>query len=226
MEQTSNFDLSRVIDDAKKVITQPVDFYRGMPKTGGYAEPLIFVLVMALATGIVLTFFSFFGGGRMGGMSMGWAAVIMLPIMALLGSFIGAAIMFVIWKLMGSEQSYETAFRCVAYATAIYPITAVISLVPYLGTIIAVVWVTYLMVIASTEVHNRARNTALIVFGILGLLMLMFNISGEMAARRFESQLEHMGQSMQNLEDMSPEEAGKAMGEFLKGMEKGMQKEQ
>ena len=226
MEETSSFNISKVIDDAVKVITQPVDFYRTMPKTGGYAEPLIFVLVMAAATGIILTFFSFFGGGRMGGMAMGWAAVIMLPIMALIGSFVGAAIMFVIWKLMGSPEPYETAYRCVAYATAIYPVTAVISLIPYLGTAIAVVWGTYLMVIASTEVHMRARNTALIVFGILGFLMLMFNVSGEMAARRFESQLEHMGTSMQNLEDMSPEEAGKAVGEFLKGMEKGVQKDQ
>ena len=226
MEQTSDFNIAKVIDTAVQVITRPVDFYRSMPKTGGYAEPLIFVLVMAVATGIVLTFFSFFGGGRMGAMAAGWAAVIIIPIMTLLGSFIGAAIMFVIWKLMGSPEPYETAYRCVAYATAIYPVTAIISLIPYLGTVIAVAWLTYLMVIASTEVHKLTRNTALIVFGILGLLMLMFNLSGERAARHFESQLEHMGQSMENMEDMSPEEAGKAVGEFLKGMEKGIQKNQ
>ncbi len=224
MEQTSNFDISNVLDDAVKVVTRAVDFYRGMPKTGGYTEPLIFVVVMAVATGVLLTVFSLFGAGRMGAMAVGWASVIVMPIVAVVGSFVGAAIMFVIWKLMGSNESYETTYRCVAYATAIYPITAFLSLVPYLGTLIAVAWLVYLMVIASTEVHARTRNTSLIVFGILGLLMLMFNLSTEMAARRFESQLEHMGRSMENLEDMTPEEAGKAMGEFLKGMEKGMQK--
>lgn len=225
MEQTQNFNLRRVIDDAVRVITQPVDFYRGMGKTGGYAEPVIFVIVMAVALGLLLTVFSLFGGGRLGGMAMGWAAFIVFPIFAVIGSFIGGAILFVIWKLMGSEEPFETAYRCVAFATAIYPVMGLLSLIPYLGTIVGVVWGMYLMITASVEVHQRQRNNALLVFGILGALLLLFNISGERRARQFDAHFAQLEQSADKLEEKSPEEAGKAVGEFLKGMEKGMEKQ-
>ena len=42
--QATNFDFGTVIDDAKKVITDPIAFYRSMPTTGGYANPLIFAI--------------------------------------------------------------------------------------------------------------------------------------------------------------------------------------
>ena len=74
------------------------------------------------------------------------------PFFAVIGSFIGAAVMFVIWKLMGSEQNFEAAYRCVAHATAIYPVMAVVGLIPYIGTVIGVVWGFYLMYCDSTQV--------------------------------------------------------------------------
>ncbi|MDH3693991.1 MAG: YIP1 family protein, partial [Gammaproteobacteria bacterium] len=118
MTNDSKFDISKVVDDAISVITNPTDFYRNMQRSGGFAEPIIFLVVMAAIMGVILTVFSLFGGGRMGGMAIGFGAIIFVPIMALIMSFIAAAVMFVIWKLMGSSESYETAYRCVAYASA------------------------------------------------------------------------------------------------------------
>ncbi len=109
MENTSTFNLSKVIEDAKSVITNPVSFYRNMSKSGGFSEPIIFVIVMAVIAALLFTIFSLFGGGRMAGAGLG--ILVFIPIMMLIGSFISAAIMFVIWKLMGSENNYETAYR-------------------------------------------------------------------------------------------------------------------
>lgn len=219
--------MNSILENVRKVITNPVDFYRGMDKTGGLGDPIIFVLVMAVASAILLGFFSLFGIGSMGGaMAIGFGGMILLPIMFFVFSFIGAAIMFVIWKLMGPQESYETSYRCVAYASAIYPITALAGLIPYLGSIIGVAWWMYLMIIASVEVHQVVQKTAYMVLGILGAFLILTNLGSEMAARRMAPELEKLGGNFEKLEDMSPEEAGEAVGKFLKGLERATKEQE
>ena len=226
----SDASLATILDSAKRVITDPAGFYRSMPQSGGFAAPVIFVLVMAVVSGIIVALLAMLGGGMgTAGAAMGFMAVVMLPIMALIGSFIGAVIMFVIWKLMGSGRGFETAYRCVAYATAIMPITTLLAFIPYLGTIVKVLWSFFLMYVASVEAHAIEARTAAIVFGVLGVLMLLVNLSAErtamqMADRMGElgSQMEGLGGSLEGIDKMSPEEAGKAVGEFMKGLEGAM----
>ena len=215
----SSFSISSVIEDAVQIIKKPVGFYQRMPHSGGYVEPMIFLVVMAAVAGLIVTVFSFFGGGLAGMMVFGMAAVIILPIAAIISSFIGAAIMFIIWKLMGSDKNFETAYRCVAYASAIYPISAVLGLFPYVGAVLGIVWGMYLMIVASVEVHGVAINKAYIVFGILGVVMIITNVGSEMAAREAEARLEQMGAKMGDMEGKTPEEIGKMVGEFMKGVE-------
>jgi len=213
--------MNSIIEDARKVITNPVTFYREMIKTGGFGNPIIFVLVMAVVSAILLGLLALFGVGNIGGaMAVGVGGIIFLPIMFVIFSFTGASVIFVIWKLMGSQESFEVSYRCVAYASAIYPITALAGLIPYLGSLIGVVWWMYLMIIASQDVHQIAQKTAYTVFGILGALLIVTNLSSEMAARHMTSQFENVGGSFEKFEDMSPEEAGEAVGNFLKGLEK------
>ena len=129
MEGQSN--IVTLFQQAVKVITSPGEFYRAMQKTGGFADPLIFVLVMAAIAGLEIALFSLFGASVIGTVAAGYGAVIFLPLTAAIGSFIGAALVFVVWRLMGSDENYETAYRCIAYAAAIYPITVLIGLLPY-----------------------------------------------------------------------------------------------
>jgi hypothetical protein len=204
---------------AVKVITNPVGFYREMAKTGGFVEPLVFVVIMALIAGVVVALLSLFGLG-MAGMPFsgsGFVAVIAMPIGALIGSFIGAAILYVIWLVLGSKESFETAYRCIAFATAIYPITALLSAVPYLGTIVSVAWGFYLMAVASIEVHKIKTNIAYLVFGILGVIVIALQVGGEYSARKFNSRMQDFSEKFQN---MTPGEMGKALGEFQKEYEK------
>jgi hypothetical protein len=228
----SDASFTTIIDTARKVITDPVGFYQGMAQTGGYVAPVIFVLVMAVISGIMIALMSMVGANLSAGMAIGFMAIVMMPIMALIGSFIGALIMFVIWKLMGSEKSYETAYRCVAYAAAIMPLTTLLAFIPYLGSLVKVIWSFYLMYIASIEVHAIQARTAMIVFGVLGALMLFMNLAAEQAANQMAAnlesmggQLENMGSGLEGVEDMTPAEAGKAVGEFLKGLEEAAGKQ-
>jgi len=229
MPESSKFDLSDVYQTALRVIRDPAGFYRSMPRDGGYTQPLIFIAVMAVFTGIIMAIVSLLGGGRPGGMGAGLALLLIVPIMMIIGYSIAALILFVIWKLMGSTQNYQTAFRCQAFASAILPITALLGLIPYLGTLASIAWGTWLVINASVEVHGIARKKALIVFGILAALMMVSNYSSEHMARQVQGHVESMdGQlegSLENMEDMTPEEAGKALGEFLKGLEQSSKTE-
>ena len=222
----SDASLATILDSAKRVITDPAGFYRSMPQDGGFVAPVIFVLVMAVISGLIVAILTLPTGLGAGAAPVGFMALVMLPIMALIGSFIGAAIMFVIWKLMGSDRGFETAYRCVAYAAAIMPITVLLAAIPYLGSIVKVLWSFFLMYVASIEAHGIKARTAAIVFGVLGALMLLLNLSAERAAMQMAeqmgelgSQMEGLGGSLEGIEEMSPEEAGKAVGEFMKGLE-------
>lgn len=245
VEPTSNasdaFNIGTVIEDAKKVITDPIGFYKSMPTTGGYANPVIFVVVMTLATAIIGFLLSAIGIVKFnaivgGAVTIGM--VIFIPIAAVIFSFIAAAIMFVIWKLMGSEKDYETAYRCIAYSSAIGPVIAVISLIPYLANLIKALWGGFLIYTASTEVHKIKNQTAMIVVGILTALNVFIGFGSERTARHWEGKLKGLEnateqfeksakegsigdalQKIESMEDMTPEEAGKQMGEFLKGLE-------
>ena len=241
-EANNAFNFGTVIEDAKKVITDPVGFYKSMPTTGGYANPVIFVIVMTLATAVIGFLLSAIGIVKFnaivgGAVTIGM--VIIIPIFAVLGSFIAAAIMFVIWKLMGSEKDYETAYRCIAYSSAIAPVIAVISLIPYLANLIKALWGGFLIYTASTEVHKIKNQTAMIVIGILTALNVFISFGSERTARHWQGKMKGFEkateqfersakdgsigaalQNMESMEDMTPEEAGKQVGEFLKGLEK------
>jgi hypothetical protein len=166
-----------------QVITNPAGFFGQMPKSGGYLPPLIFMVFVAIVSGFLLTILALLGLGR-GGVLTGLAAVVMMPLMMAIFSFLGAAILFIFWKILGSGESFETAYRCSAYASAIMPITAVLRAVPYLGSVLGLVWMTYLMVVASTEVHGIAVKKARIAFGIVGGLLILSTLSAEITGRK------------------------------------------
>ena len=52
---------------AINVVTKPAEFFQGMPKTGGFLEPLIFAVIMGLIAGIIQAILGFVGLGPAGG---------------------------------------------------------------------------------------------------------------------------------------------------------------
>jgi len=235
--ETKSFNLASIQKTAMSVLTSPSAFFREMPKTGGFIEPLIFMVVMGVIGGLIQTIFSLVGLHIASGMAMGIASIILLPIVIAIGGFIGAAIVFVIWKLMGSQEPYEAAFRCMAYISVLTPITSVLGLIPYLGSLIGVALMTYFIVIAAIEVHKIPSQKAWLVFGIIGAMLIIMNLSAEYSARKvskgavkIQKQIEETSKTMEKqaeqiqkqLEEMQKqaEEARKAAEELQKGLEK------
>jgi hypothetical protein len=240
MEQKS-IDLASMLASVQKtamsVLTSPSVFFREMPKIGGFVEPLIFTVIMGIISGLIQTFFHIFSLNIAGGMAMGAASIILVPILLGIFGFVGAAILFVIWKLLGSKEDYETAYRCGAYVSVLMPIITILGIIPYLGSIIGIGLSIYFLVIASVEVHKIPSQKAWLVFGIIGAILIILNISGQMTARKYsreagklrekmeqtskalKEQAEKMQKQTEDLQKQA-EEARKAAEEMQKQMEK------
>jgi hypothetical protein len=216
-----NTSLSAIIKKALVILKNPILFYREMPKSGGYLEPVLFVTVMAVIVGLLMTVFSIFGLGIMGGMALGINTILFTTVMSIISSFIGAVILYFIWKLMGSNESYETSYRCIAYASVVYPLVALLGSIPYLSSVVSVLFGTYLMIIASVEVHHIKQKTAYIVFCIIGIIGLLSNISNEMLVRETISQTDDFTEQFDGFSNktgdtgyITPEGAGDSMGGY------------
>lgn len=225
MEDSNKFDFETVIDTLKRVLTEPSAFYQSMPVSGGYANPAIFVLVMGLLAGLVYMVLGFLGMGPKAGAVVGAFAIIMMPIFAVIGSFIGALLLYVIWKLLGTTLGFEAAYRSLAFSLAIMPVIAVLNAIPYLGQIAQILWGFWLLVIASQHVHGIGKQKALLVFGIIGFIMLWMNLSAEYTARKFQHAMQDWGSKVESsgeqINDMSSEELGEVASDFIGGLAAG-----
>lgn len=185
---TTTFDPQHTIAQVKQIVLDPVGFYKHLPVSKKWEAPLIFIALMGVLTGIVSVVYTF------GMKAAAFSLLIMMPIMAVIGSFVGAAILFVIWHLMGSKQDYKRAYDCVAYSFVIMPAVALISFLPYLPGAIQTVWSCFLLYVASITVHQIKEQTAKMVFGIFAILGLLSGVSAEYKARSltnfFEDQAE------------------------------------
>lgn len=209
-----------IVSTFMAVVTRPGEFFTAMPRTGGFVQPLIFMIVMGVAAGIVRAVLGILGLVHGLPMAMALASIILTPIFVVIFGFIGAAILFVIWKIMGSEQDFETAYRCTAYGGAISPITQLFAVIPYLGSVLALAWWTLILVLASTRVHKIRQGVAATVFGIIAVLLALASIGAQITARRMESALNNAQNKMQYGQDGTKQDPGKAMQDLGKMLQK------
>lgn len=192
--EPKNIDFAAMPQTAVNVVTKPADFFQSMSKTGGFLEPLVFAIIMGVISGIIQAILNMIGlgaaAGYGAGMRSGFSIIIFMPIAAAIGSFIGAAILFVVWKLMGSQENYETAYRCGAYLMALSPIMAVIGAVPYAGGVITMAIFVWYLVSASVHVHNLPSQKSWLVFGIIGAIFALIGVSGEYKVRHMSSDMQ------------------------------------
>lgn len=196
--KASSDDLINVIlNRAIAVITNPVGFYKSMPKSGGFTDPLVFMIAMAVVAGVLTAALSVFGIGVRGATMGAFATIVLMPIIVAIVGFIGAGIVYVIWKLMGSQENYETAYRCVAYSMAIAPVITILGIFPTIGSIANAVWAMALMAIASIHVHGRPEKLSWSVFGALALFLMVINIGSERAANEMSRDMEELQRQLE-----------------------------
>lgn len=175
--------LKVIRDTVVDVIVRPVTFFQTMPRRGGYRTPYIFLLVIGLFDMLLFSLFQMFAVGPAAGLAFALRAIVLAPLALTLSGFVLTTVFFVFWRLMGSSQSYETAYRTFVYSYAISPVTTIMGFVPYL-TFAGFFWWFGLLVIGSVYVHGIGRVKAAAVFATLGVAMVVFMVRTEHYAMR------------------------------------------
>lgn len=153
--------MSEVIDDFKntwlKVMKTPAEFFEQMPTEGGYAAPIKFAVISYLIAGIGLTIIS---------LGVGFPLIIMMPIMGVIGLFIGGLFIHIFFKIVGGKGTYEGTVRLLAYASA----TMALGWIPLLG-ILANIYLVYMEVIGGAKVHKISTLSSLIAVFVIPLII-------------------------------------------------------
>lgn len=182
-----------------KLIAKPVDFFQTMPKTGGLIDPLLYV-VMASLLGVVLSAVESSVSHGVGLHDLAMLAIwlITVPLIAVILSFFVAGISYTIWSFTGSNESYMTSYRCLAYMHIVLPTTILLGIVPYLG-LLGIAWWLYLMVIATREVHRTPIKPALLIFGIIAALSGLVYYSSVSSAIKSKQHLLELTKELQRM---------------------------
>nr|WP_320114655.1 YIP1 family protein [uncultured Desulfuromonas sp.] len=152
----------------KEVLLNPANQFRNMPRQGGFIEPLIAIAALGLLAGIlrVLVTFYYMVNGAEVGLFTALSSIITTPITVVAFCYIGAFLLSVAMKLLGADSSLETAFRVTSYLAIVSPAAVILTAIPYIGNIVVLAVLAYLLVIAAIEVYQLKSNTAWMVFGI------------------------------------------------------------
>ena len=182
------FDPGAAVETAIRVLTDPKTFFETLPRSGGVEGPAIFAGMMLVASGVILAVWSLVGlapGGFFG-------SLLLTPIFGFIGLAIGAAILFFISRGLGGEGTYESSFRIVAYATAVSPIHAALSAIPYLP-LLATAYGMYVVIVGVVAVDRVPEQKAWAVLGALSAAVLLVSALGTFGGRRVSSRGSEIG---------------------------------
>ena len=103
----------------------------------------------------------------------------MTPIGGIIGIFIGAAILYIVYKILGGDGTYEGTVRFVSYATAVL----VLSWIPIIGWIMGIYGI-YLQIVGGMHVHNVSmiKSAIAVLLPAILLFVLVVIILGAMLA--------------------------------------------
>jgi hypothetical protein len=169
-----------------EVLFHPTRFFSQMPVDRGLIQPLIFALVMGVLGGLIglvyqllMTHYigGFFHAEGAGGVSVPLmvGSAIGLPILTVIGVFIGSAILHLCLMIVrGNRKGFEATFRVVAYAMS----TQIFGIIPILGSIIGWIWTLVVEILGIRESHRISTGRAafaifLPLLAILALLIVL-----------------------------------------------------
>ena len=166
------------VETLKKVLFDPVAFFRAMPVSGGLSSPMTFGISVGYFGMIVSAFYqtilhSLMGGGMIGGLArrdqmervaemfggvMGFVFTLILgPFLILIGLFVGAGITHLMLMLLGgAKRDFEATFRVACFAQA----PAVFAIVPFCGQLVQGIYQIVLTIIGLSEAHQISKMTA------------------------------------------------------------------
>jgi len=232
------FDFKKFIDETKATLLTPADYFSVMPKTGGFAEPIIKALIYGTIGAVINLIWLTLGLGALGGMfggmlggGIGLTGLVISIISSIAMIFIGGAIILVISAICSGSTDYEANVRVTASLMALSPITAIFGFLtwvnPYLGGIVTLIlslywlWMLYNALVKALGGNEGPAKIVSIILAAIPVLML---ISGLLCAKAASSFLEKNNdtlpeQLMKSMPADDQEQMKKALEEATKSLE-------
>jgi hypothetical protein len=189
-----NINISKLLKESRETLLNPKDYFSSIPLTGGFAEPIIKAAIYGTVAGLFsllwsVTGLSAVGSGILGG-AIGFMALIYSIIGAIIGLFIGGAIMLVISAICGGNTNYEANVRVTASLMVVYPINAFLAFLyginitlGGLAGLLVSCYSIYLLYHAEIQSLKGKESSVKIVAIVLLLLALLGFFGGRKASR-------------------------------------------
>jgi len=181
-ERRAEIGLSQgILQTAKQVVFSPRLFFRTARTEGGLREPLAFGILFGSIGLMVELFWQFVAGegslssiqldfmGDYGTGLVFWAATILCPLAAALMICVTSLVFHLLLTVVGGgKKGFEASFRAVCYSQA----TQFWALIPYVGGLVATLWLVVVQLIGIRELHEVSYARVLIAFLIPAVLVL------------------------------------------------------
>lgn len=152
-----------MLDTIQMVLMRPVEAFSVMKRESGFMDPLLYSVILGMLGAVISFTFSIgmqsFGIGRGNGLGalMGFGAsslliLFLMPVVIVIGVFIGGAIAHVCLMIVGgANQSFETTVRVLCYASGS---ANIFQVVPICGGLIAMIYCVVLNCIGLARAHE------------------------------------------------------------------------
>jgi hypothetical protein len=162
-EQQGPF-FNRIIDTAREVLFRPREFFRAMPKGGGFGQSLLFYVITATVGMLASVLFQLVISS-MGNRDQTLAApvvalfmIVFVPLILIVSAFISAGIYHLMLMLLGAARHpYETTFRVVTYSAGA---TSLLGIIPICGGIVGAIWQIVAVIIGLAEAQETTTGKA------------------------------------------------------------------
>ncbi len=191
-----SIDLKKILNDSRETLLNPKGYFASMSLSGGLTEPLIKAAIYGVLAGLFSLLWSLLGFSAMGagiwGGAVGIMSLIWSVIGAIIGLFIGGAIMLLISAICGGNTDFEANVRVMAALMVIYPINAILAffyainftLAGLIGLAVSIYGIYMLYHAAIGALKGKESSVK-----IVAIVLLVFALIGFFGGRRASKSL-------------------------------------
>jgi hypothetical protein len=126
------FDFNIFLEDSKNTLLNPKSYFSNLKLSGGITEPLVKAAIYGTVTGLIYLFcfllkIKVLGAGYIGE-AVGLLAFLKIIFGAVIGLFIGAAILLVISSVCKGITDFEANLRVTSSVIVVIPVYAILSI--------------------------------------------------------------------------------------------------
>lgn len=178
------FSMGTALANAKAMLSNPHEFFSRLDSAARFGGPAGSIAFWGAVSGLLTFLIAFIKPSPFGMIAAG-LQVVLLPIMAVLLSWLGAGLFHVICLILGGKAPYVVSYQVIAAMSALFPLSTVLSLAPY-GVIPVQLVGLWLSVAAAHAAHGVGKTKAWVLFGLLTAFGIVGSILAQAGLREFE----------------------------------------